>query len=77
MNEIIEIENCFNSEIQERKAISKKLGKYIVAFEYFDKALIALSGTSRGVSIISFASAIGVPAGIASATFILLFSLTT
>ena len=69
LNEIIKIENYFNSEIQERKIMSKKLSKYIAAFDYFDKALIVLSAASGGVSIIYFASVIGVPAGIASASF--------
>ena len=57
--------------------MSKKLSKYIVAFDYIDKALIVLSVISRGISIISFASVIGVPARIASASFTLVFSLTT
>ena len=39
--------------------------------------LIVLSATSGGVSIISFASTIGAPVGIASASFTLIFSLTT
>ena len=39
--------------------------------------LIVLSATSGGISIISFTSVIGIPAGIASATFTLVFSLTT
>ena len=41
-----------------------------------DKILIVLSATSSGVSIISFTSIIGVPAGIASASFTLIFSIT-
>ena len=57
--------------------MSKKLNKYIAVFDYFDKALIVVSATSRGISIISFTSVIGVPVGIAGATFSLLFSLTT
>ena len=71
------IEDYFNSEIQERKTMSKKLSKYISAFDYIDKALTVLSATSRGISIISFASVIGVPAGIAGASYTLVFSLTT
>ena len=55
--------------------MSKKLSKYIAAFDYIDKTLIVLTATSGGVSIISFASFIGVPAGIASANFTLVFSL--
>ena len=42
-----------------------------------DKVLIALSATSGGVSIISHASVIGIPAGIISSSFTLVFSLTT
>ena len=57
--------------------MSKKLSKYIVAFDYIDKTLIVLSATSGGIRIISFTSVIGIPAGIASASFILVFSLTT
>ena len=74
---INKIKDYFDSEIQERKAISKKLNKYIAAFDYFDKNLIAFSATSGGVSIISFASVIGAPAGISDARFTLIFSLTT
>ena len=42
-----------------------------------DKILFVLSATSGGVSIISFATVIGTPVGIASASFNLIFSLTT
>ena len=54
LNEINEIKDYFNSEIQERKILSKKLSKYIAAFDCFDKALIVLSATSGGISIIFF-----------------------
>ena len=57
--------------------MSQKLNKYISAFDYFDKTLIVLSATSWGTSIISFSSVIGAPAGIASASLGLVFSLTT
>ena len=57
--------------------MNKRFSKYIAAFDYFDKTLIVLFATSREVSTISFASTIGVPAGIASASFTLVFSLTT
>ena len=77
LNEINKIKDYFNSEIQERKVMSKKLSKYIAAFDYIDKTLIVLSATSGGISIISFTSVIGIPAGIASVSFTLLFSLTT
>ena len=77
INGINKTKEYFNWEIQERKTTSKKLSKYIATFDYFDKTLIVLSATSVGVSIISFASVIGVPVGIASASFTLVFSLTT
>ena len=57
--------------------MNKKLSKYIVAFDYTDKALIVLSATNGGGSIISFASVILVPAGIANASFNVIFSMTT
>ena len=77
LNEIKKIKDYFNSEIQERKKISKILGKYIAAFDYIDKALIVLSVTSGAISVISFTSIIGIPAGTASASFTLIFCLTT
>ena len=75
LNEINKIKDCFNSQIQERKTMSKKLSKYIAAFDYIDKTLIVLSAASAGKC--SFTSVIGIPAGIASARFTLIFSLTT
>ena len=77
LSEIIGIENYFNTEINQRKSYSKKLSKYVTTFDYIDKILIILSTTSGGVLIISFTSIIGVPAGIASASFCLIFSVTT
>ena len=77
LNEINKIKDYFNSETQERRIMSNKLSKYSGAFDYFDKTLIVLSATTGGVSIIYFISIIGVPVGIASASFSLLFSLTT
>ena len=53
------------------------MNKYVRAFDYIDKILIALSATSGGVSIISFLSIIGAPVGIASACFTLIFSIAT
>ena len=57
--------------------MSKKLSKYISFFDYFDKSLIVLSVTSNSVSIASFTTVIGIPAGIASASLSLAFSLCT
>ena len=57
--------------------MSKKLSKYIAVFDYINKTLIVLSATSGEISIVSFTSVIGVPVGIASASFSLVLSLIT
>ena len=75
LSEIIGIENYFHQEINQRKLCSKNLSKYVTAFDYIDKILIVLSATSSGVCIISSASVVGAPVGIASASFTLTFSL--
>ena len=77
LDEISNIENYFIEEINQRKSCSKKLNKYVTAFDYIDKVLIVLRATSGGVSIISFTNIIGAPVGIVSAIFTLIFSLTT
>ena len=77
LSEIIGIENYFHQEINQRKSCSKKLSKYVKAFDYIDKILIVLSATSSGACIISSASVVGAPVGIASTSFTLFFSLTT
>ena len=59
------------------KLCSKKLSKYVAAFDYINKVLIILSATSGRVSIDLFTSIIGAPVGIASASFTLIFSITT
>ena len=56
LNKINKIKDLFNSEIQKRKTMSKKLSKYNTAFDYVDKTLIVLSATSGGISVISFTS---------------------
>ena len=73
ISKIIGIENCFHQEINQRKLCSKKLSKYVTAFNYIDKILVFLSATSSGVSIISSASVVGAPVE----SFALIFSLTT
>ena len=75
LSEIIGIENYFYQGINERKSYIRKLNKYITVFEYINKILIFLSATSGGVSIISVISIVGVPVGIASASFTLIFSI--
>ena len=59
------------------KTCNKKLSKYVIAFDYLYKILIVLSETSSGSCIILSASIVGAPVGIASASFAIIFSLTT
>ena len=77
LSKIFGIENYFYQEINQQKLYSKKLNKYVSNFNYIYKILIILSVTSSGVSIISITSIIGVLAGIASASFALIFSIVT
>ena len=77
LNKITEIENYFHEEISQRKSCSKKLSRYVTAFDYIDKVLIVLSATTGRVSICSFTSVVGAPVGIASESFTLIFYLTT
>ena len=56
--------------------MSKKLSKYIAVFDYFDKSLIVLFVTSGSISFALFATVIGAPVGIASASVSFTFSLT-
>ena len=77
LNKINEIKYYFVAEIKERELMSKRLSKYIAFFDYFDKSLIVLSATIGSISIASFASVIGTPVGIASASLNLAFSLST
>ena len=52
--------------------MSKRLNKYIASFDYFGKSLIVLWVTTGSISIASFSTVIGAPAGIVSASFSLL-----
>ena len=53
------------------------MNKYVTTFDYIEKVLIVLSVTIGWVSIVSFTSIVGAPVGIASASFTLIFPLTT
>ena len=45
-----------------------RLSTCVDSFDYFDKPLIGLSATSGSIFIASFATVIGTPVGIASAS---------
>ena len=77
LHDIKKIDNCFVNGINQKKAYSKKLSRYVTIFDYIDKILIVLSATTSGVSIISFTNTIDNSVGIVSASFTLIFSLTT
>ena len=77
LNKINEIKDYFIAEIKERELLTKNLSKYIASFEYFDKSLIVLSVATGSISIASFATVIGAPVGMMSASCSLAFSITT
>ena len=68
LDEINKIKDCLNAEIKERKDTVKKISKYIVAFDYVDKRFITLSASSGALSIVSHATVVGIPVGIAGAS---------
>ena len=68
LNKINEIKDYLLAEIRERELISKNLSKYIASLDYFDKSLNVLSILSGSISIASFATVIGAPAGILGAS---------
>ena len=77
LNKINEIKDYFLAEIRERELISKNISKYIASLDYFDKSLNILSILSDTISIASFATVIGVPAGIIGASCSFTFSITS
>ena len=77
LNKINEIKDSFVAEIKERQLMSKRLSKYIASFDYFDKLFIVLSVTTSNISIASFVTVIGAPVRMVSASFTLVFSIST
>ena len=77
LDEINKIRDYFNNEIKERKYIIKKLNKYLVSFDYLDKIFITLSALFGTLSIASYASVVGIPAGITGASLTLVFTIGT
>ena len=74
LDEINKIRDYFNNEIKERKYIIKKLNKYLVSFGYLDKIFITLSAS---YSLASYASVVGIPAGITGDSLTLVFTIGT
>ena len=77
LNQINKIKDYFNSEINKRKNIIKKLNKYLVSFDYLDKIFITLSASFSALSITSHATVIGIPVGIAGPSLTLIFTIST
>ena len=63
LNKISEIKDYFIAEIKERELMRKRFSKYIASFDYFDKPFSVLSLTTGSISIASFVTVIGAPAG--------------
>ena len=77
LDEINKIKDYLNAEIKERKDIVKKISKYIVAFDYADKLFITLSASFGTLSIVSHATVVRIPVGIAGASLTVIFTVTT
>ena len=75
LDEINKIKGYLNSEIKERKDITKKISKYIVAFDY--AAFVTLYASFGTLSIASHATIVEIPVGIAGASLTLIFTVTT
>ena len=77
LDEINKIKDYFDNEIKKRKDIIKKLNKYLVSFDYLDKIFNTLSASFGTLIIASYASVVGIPAGITGASLTLVFTLGT
>ena len=70
-----EIKGYFVAE--ERELMNKRLSKYIISFDHFDKSLIVSSVATGSISIASFTIVIGAPVRMVSVSFSLAFSIST
>ena len=77
LDEINEIKDYFNAETKDRKDIVKKISEYIVAFDYAGKLFVTLSASFGALSIVSYATVVGKPVGIAGASLTVIFTATT
>ena len=77
LDDINKLRDYFDNEIKERKYIIKKLNKYLVSFDYLDKIFITLSASFKTLSIASYTSVVGIPAGITGASLNSVFTLGT
>ena len=77
LDEINKIRDYFNNKIKEGKDMIKKLNKYLVSFDYLDKIFITLSASFGTLNLASYASVVGLPAGITGASLTLVFTIGT
>ena len=77
LDEINKIKEYFDNKIKERKDIKKKLNKYLVSFDYLDKIFITLSASFSTLSMASYETVLGLPAGIAGSSLTLIFTIGT
>ena len=77
LDEINKVRDYLHNEIKEKRDIIKKLNKYLVCFDYLDKIFITLSASFGTLSIASYASVVGIPARITSASLTLVFTIGT
>ena len=77
LHAINKIRDYFNNEMKERKDIIKKFKKYLVSFDYLDKIFITLSASFGTLSVASYSSVVGIPAGITGASLTLVFTIGT
>ena len=77
LDEINKIKEYFDNKIKERKDIKKKLNKYLVSFDYLDKKFITLSASFSTLSMASYETVLGLPAGIAGSSLNLIFTIGT
>ena len=77
LNKINEIKDYFLAKIREKELLSKNISKYISSLDYFDKSWNILSILTGSIIIASFATVIGVPAGIIGASCGFTFSITS
>ena len=75
LNKISGIKDYFVAEIKERELMRKRLNKYNASLDYFDESLIVLSVITGSISTVSFASVIGTPVGMMSASCGVAFSI--
>ena len=71
LDEINKIKDYLNAEIKKRKDIVKKISKDIVPLDYADKLFITLSASFGALRILSHATVVGIPVGIAGASLTL------